>query len=114
MVRGGAEAGRWGGGDLDALNVLLGGDRRVVFKMETSTGEWGPSSSVSTLSSVTMTGRVRSFSLRRAKLKPNEFCLGYNGVGETRTVRSDMLFVSVNAEHGSRSPPGISDQQVQG
>lgn len=60
-VRGGAEAGRWGGGDLDALNVLLGGDRNAVSKLETSTGERGPSSSVSTFSSVIMTGRVRSF-----------------------------------------------------
>jgi hypothetical protein len=88
-VRGGAEAGRWGGEDLDALNVLLGGERSAVFKVETSTGDGGPSSFVSTLSSVTMTGRVR---FRRAKLKPDEFCLGYNGVGETRTVRSDMLW----------------------
>ena len=71
-LRGGADADRWGGGDLDALNVLLGGDRSAEFKWETSTGERGPSSSVSALSSVTMTGRVRSFSLRRAKLKPNE------------------------------------------
>ena len=55
-VRGGAEAGRCG-----ALNVLLGGDRNAVFKLETSTGERGPSSSVSTLSRVTMTGLVRSF-----------------------------------------------------
>lgn len=57
-VRGGAEAGRWG--DLDALNVLLGGDKNAVSKWATSMGERGPSSSVSTFSSVTMTGRVTS------------------------------------------------------
>lgn len=38
-VRGGAEAGRWGGEDFEALNVLLGGDRNAVFKVDTSTGE---------------------------------------------------------------------------
>lgn len=91
-VRGGAEAGRWGGEGLDALYVLLGGERNAAFRLDTSTGERGPSESESTFSRVTMTGRVRSWSLRRVKLKPNGFCLGYNGVGETRTVSgSDML-----------------------
>lgn len=61
-MRGGAEAGRRGGGEgLGALYVLLGGESNAAFKLETSTGERGPSSSGSTFSRVTMTGRARSF-----------------------------------------------------
>jgi hypothetical protein len=79
---------------LCALDVRFGGESKASSNVRTSTGEEGAVEG-SAVSRVTITDDLSSGWLRRAKLRLNPSGFGWNGVGETSTVRSAIDLVRI-------------------